>query len=105
MAESGRQLTPDPPVARLPCTLVVRCANGEPLPGTRFTVERATERMPELGYVTGPDGSAHAGLPPGETQLRFFLRDGGSQAVVLEVRDEPDATYDVTLDADRTEQP
>lgn len=104
MAEGGRQLTPHPTVARLPCTLVVRSADGEPLPGTRFAVERASEPMPELGYVTGPDGTAHAGLPPGETQLRFFLRDGGSQAVVLGVRDEPDATYDVTLDADRTEQ-
>lgn len=60
--------------------------------------------MPELGYVTGLDGSAHAGLPPGETQLRFFLRDGGSQVVLLGVRDEPNATYDVTLDAERTAQ-
>ena len=104
MAEGGRQLTPHPTVARLPCTLVVRSAGGEPLPGTRFSVERASEAMPELGYVTGPGGTAHAGLPPGEAQLRFFLCDGRSQVVVLGVRDEPDATYDVTLDADRTKQ-
>lgn len=78
--------------------------SGKPLAGARFAVERASEPMPELCYVTGPDGSAHVGLPPGETQLRFFLRDGRSQIVVLKVSDEPDATYDVTLVADRTVQ-
>lgn len=89
-------------MARLPCTLIVRNADGEPLPGTRFTVERASEPMPELGYVTGPDGSAHAGLPLGETQLRFFPRGGGSQVAVLRVRNELNTTYEVTLDADGT---
>ena len=81
----------------------MRSAGGEPLPGTRFAVERASEPMPELGYVTGPDGTAHAGLPPGETQLRFFLRDGGSQVVEVRVREEADATYAVVLDAKGTE--
>ena len=66
-------------------------------------VEHASEPMPEIGYVTGPDGTARAGLPPGETSLRFFLRDGGSQVVEVRVRDEADATYTVILDAKRTE--
>lgn len=104
MAEGKRRLTPHPTMARFPCTLVVRNADGEPLPGTQFAVEHAAEPMPELGYVTGPDGSAHAGLPPGETHLRFFLRDGSSQVTVLGIRDEPNATYDVTLNADGTTQ-
>ena len=68
---------------RLACTLVVRNTGGEPLPGTRFVVEHASEPMPEIGYVTGADGVAHAGLPPGEALLRFFLRGGGSQVVVV----------------------
>ena len=55
--------------------------------------------MPEIGYVTGQDGTAHAGLPPGEASLRFFLPDGRSEVVVMRVRDEPYATYTVTLDA------
>ena len=58
--------------------------------------------MPELGYVTGPDGIACAGLPPGETQLRFFWRDGGSQLVEVRVREEADATYAIVLDAKGT---
>jgi hypothetical protein len=91
-------------VARLACTLVVRSTSGEQLPGTKFVVEHASEPMPEIGYVTGPDGAARAGLPPGETSLRFFLPDGGSQVVEVRVRDEVDATYAVILDAKGTDE-
>lgn len=86
------------------CTLVVRNTGGEPLPGTRFVVERASEPMPEIGYVTGADGVAHAGLPPGEALLRFFLRGGGSQVVVVKVRHEADAAYEVVIDAKGMEE-
>ena len=91
-------------MARLACTLVVRSTSGEPLPGTRFVVEDAAEPMPEIAYVTGPDGTARTGLPPGDASLRFFLRDGRSQLVVLQVRDEPDASYAVNLGAEGMEQ-
>lgn len=67
-------------------------------------VEHASEPMPEIGYVTGPDGVARAGLPPGEASLRFFLRDDGSQVVVVKVRDEADAAYQVVIDAKGTEE-
>ena len=90
-------------MARLACTLVVRSLSGELLPGTRFVVEHASEPMPEICYITGPDGTARAGLPPGETSLRFFMPDGGSQVVEVRVRDEADTTYAVILDTKGTE--
>ena len=59
--------------------------------------------MPEIGYVSGADGVAHVGLPPGEALLRFFLR-GGSQVVVVRVRHEADAAYEVVIDAKGMEE-
>ncbi|MHA6130458.1 hypothetical protein ACX3YD_30540 [Pseudomonas fluorescens group sp. PF-1] len=53
--------------------------------------------MPEIGYVTGPDGTARAGLPPGEVSLRFFLPDGSNQAVIVAVGDDEGAVYKVVL--------
>jgi hypothetical protein len=53
--------------------------------------------MPEIGYVTGPDGTARAGLPPGEASLRFFLPDGSNQVVIVEVGDDGGAVYKVVL--------
>jgi len=100
MARGGRQLRRRLVLARLACTLVVRSASGEPLPEARFVVEQASEPVPELCYVTGPDGMARTGLPPGETALRFFLPDGRSQLVEMKVRGEADATYWVTLDVE-----
>jgi hypothetical protein len=84
-------------VPRLACNLVVRNAGGEPLPGVRFVVEGASEPMPEIGYVTGADGVAHAGLPPGRAALRFFLLDGSSEVVAVKVSDEAGATYQVVV--------
>lgn len=91
-------------MTRLACTLVVRSRSGAQLPGTRFVVEHASEAVPEIGYVTGPDGTARAGLPQGKTSLRFFLRDGSSQVVEVRVRDDADATYAVILDDKGTEE-
>jgi hypothetical protein len=84
-------------VARLPCTVIVRGSNEESIAGIKFVVERATESVPEIAYVTDAQGSAHVGLPVGEATLRFFLPDGASQAVVVRVDREPGRTYTVKL--------
>ena len=84
-------------VKRLPCILFVRASNGQPLAGIKFVVERAQGPVPEIAYVTGHDGNARVGLPPGETVIRFFLSDGTSQTASLTVADELDRTYSVQL--------
>jgi hypothetical protein len=91
-------------VPRLACNLVVRNAGGAPLPGARFVVEGANEPMPEIGYVTGADGAAHAGLPPGPVSLRLFLPDGRSEVVMVDVSDEEGATYQVVVGSKRQEE-
>jgi hypothetical protein len=60
-------------------------------------VERATEAVPEIAYVTDVQGSSHVGLPAGEATLRFFMPDGSSQAIVLQIDQEPGRTYAVKL--------
>lgn len=67
--------------------------------GTRLAVEAAAEPTPELAYITGPDGAASIGLPPGEVRLRVFLPDGTSRATRLRVGDEPGGRYEVAVDA------
>lgn len=84
-------------MSRRPCTLSLRGSNGQPLAGIKFVVERAQEPVPEMGYVTGPDGEAHLGLPPGEATIRFFLPDGSSQTSVLRIAQEPGRAYVVQL--------
>lgn len=83
--------------------LSLQGSNGQPLAGVKFVVEHAQEPVPEMGYITGPGGQAHVGLPPGEATIRFFLPDGTSQTSVLRTAQEPGRTYVVQLTTgDRT---
>lgn len=84
-------------MSRHPCTLIVRGSDGLPLAGIRFVVEQAQEPVPEMGYVTGPDGQAHVGLPAGEATIRFFLPQGRSQKSVLDIDPQSAHPYSVTL--------
>lgn len=77
--------------------LVVRSTTGDPIPDVGFVVEHASEPMPEIGYVTGTDGTARVGLPPGKASLRFFLPDGRSQVVIIAAGNEVGAEYSVVL--------
>lgn len=84
-------------MSRRPCAISLRGSNGQPLRGIKFVVERAPEPVPEMGYVTGPDGGARLGLPPGDATIRFFLPDGTSQTSVLRIAEESGRTYVVQL--------
>jgi hypothetical protein len=65
-------------------------------------VEQASEPVPELAYVTGADGRASVGLPPGEVGVRFFLPDGTAQTAALHVAAEAGREYVVRLPTSRT---
>jgi hypothetical protein len=84
-------------VPRHACILIVQGSNGEPLSGIKFVVERAQEPVPEMAYVTGPDGHARVGLPPGEATIRFFFPDGTSQTSVHRIAVESGRKYMVQL--------
>jgi hypothetical protein len=64
----------------------------------RFVVEQAEAPVPEIGYVTGPDGNARIGLPAGRVRLRFFLSNGASSSIPLAITPDENRTYDVRLD-------
>lgn len=85
---------------RLPCLLHITQRDGRPLSGVKFVVEEAESPVPEIGYVTGADGGARVGLPPGQVRLRFFLPDDTNRSISLAIADEPNKTYDVLLDTD-----
>jgi len=65
---------------------------------TKFVVEKAEGPVPEIAYVTGADGVARLGLPPGKVSLRFFLPDGRSCSVLLAITGEPNRTYEVQIE-------
>lgn len=85
-------------MARLACRLIVRDRQGRPLAGLRIAVEHASEATPDLAAVTGPDGRARLGLPPGGVGLALFLPDGTRRVAEIVVGDDPDRTYEVNLD-------
>jgi len=70
----------------------------------RFVVEQASEPVPELAYVTGSDGRASVGLPPGGVSVRFFLPDGTAHTAALQVAAEPGREYVVRLPAKSPER-
>ena len=84
-------------MSRFPCILSLLGSNGQPLAGIKFVVERALEPVPEMAYVTGPDGEARLGLPPGEVIIRFFLPDSTSQTSVLRIAEGLGCKYVVRL--------
>ena len=67
-------------------------------------VEQASEPVPELAYVTGSDGRASVGLPPGDVSVRFFLPDGTAHTAALHVAPEAGREYVVRLPTNRTER-
>ena len=84
-------------MARLQCTLVVEGSGGEPLARVKFAVEKASEPVPEMAYMTGPDGRASVGLPPGDVSVRFFLPDGSAQTADLRIEPASGREYVVRL--------
>jgi len=60
-------------------------------------IEGAQEPVPEMAYVTGHDGHAQVGLPPGLATIRFFLPDGTTQTALVDVDPTSARTYPVRL--------
>lgn len=79
------------------CTVAVRGSKGEALAQIPFSIEQASEPVPEMAYVTDAAGMASVGLPPGPARMRFFLPDGSSQVATVTALDQPGTTYELTL--------
>lgn len=83
-------------VRRVAQIVRVTDAARRPRAGIRLAVLSAQGPVPELGYVTGEDGSARIGLPPGPATLEaidpegdrqlFEIEAGQSQGSVCELR-------------------
>jgi hypothetical protein len=80
---------------RRQCLLHFTTRDGRSLAGASFAVEHAEAPVPEMAYVTGPDGVARIGLPPGTVTLRVFPVSGMSRLVSLVITDQAEQIHEV----------
>ena len=70
---------------------------GRPCGEVTLAVVEAEGPAPEMAYLTGPDGRAQIGLPPGRAVLEATAPDGRRQKFSIEAAAEPGREHELRM--------